>query len=159
MKFFLHSAGPFEAAPFEKISKNVDFSLWGNRATTQKHTYEIGIFKRGIFEYHGSPLRKQVWKTLKNYMHKVLKGLLTSHGIVVKAEQMEFDFFARVPCVTCQCSLSKIGDHSFWLSCSTTTRYYSSLESELKKNYTLLFCEQRILTENVAGKFKKYISF
>ena len=47
-------------------------------------------------------LRKKVWKTLKNYMHKVLKGLLTSHGIVVKAEQMEFDFFARVPCVTCQ---------------------------------------------------------
>ena len=24
---FSHSAGPFEAAPFEKISKNVDFSL------------------------------------------------------------------------------------------------------------------------------------
>ena len=91
-------------------------------------------------------------------MHKLLKGLLTSHGIVVKAEQMEFDFFARVPCVTCQCSLSKIGDHSFWLSCSTT-RYYSSLESEPKKKYTLLFSEHGISTENGAGKFKKYISF
>ena len=30
---------PFGAAPFKKISKNVDFSLWGNRATTQTHIF------------------------------------------------------------------------------------------------------------------------
>ena len=37
MKFFLHSAGPFRAALFEKISNNVDFSLWGNHATTLEY--------------------------------------------------------------------------------------------------------------------------
>ena len=28
---------------WRKISKNIDFSLWGNHATTSKHTFEIGF--------------------------------------------------------------------------------------------------------------------
>ena len=39
-----HSTGPLGTAPFEKISKNVGFSLWGcNRATTT-HTHIFAIF-------------------------------------------------------------------------------------------------------------------
>ena len=33
--------GAFGAAPFEKISNNVDFSLWGNLATTQNTFFDI----------------------------------------------------------------------------------------------------------------------
>ena len=35
-EIFSHSAGPFGAAPFEKISHNVDFSLWGKQCNETK---------------------------------------------------------------------------------------------------------------------------
>ena len=45
----------------EKISKNVDFSLWGNRATTQNTFFDI--FKSTKNALWGKKVRPKSWKS------------------------------------------------------------------------------------------------
>ena len=41
---FSFTPGPLRIPSTQKISKNVDFSLWGNRATTQTHIWNWNFF-------------------------------------------------------------------------------------------------------------------
>ena len=48
-EIFYHSAGPFVAAPFEKISKNDDFSLWGKQCITRENKTKIVKITHSVY--------------------------------------------------------------------------------------------------------------
>ena len=97
MKYFLlHSACPFMAAPFEKISKNVDFSHWGQMTSLNCKFFQI----------------------LELYVYFV--ALININFISLQSSQ--YNYFFRIFLVQCAFSESRHKEDRIWWLCFNGTQ-------------------------------------